>query len=246
MERDDRAAVASFVTGEQLLVGERIVLDDGASQHVRVRRLEAGAPVRLLDGQGRVGWGDLAEVGKRRVVVELERVIEISRPAPLDIIVPIADRDRMLLAAEKCVELQVTGWRPAYFARSRSVSPRGEGTRFREKVRARMRGALEQSGGAWLPETHSDIEWTDAIDLVPTHWSRFLLDARGAPLPTMISNTPTAIAVGPEGGLEHHERVAAGDRGWRLASLGDATLRFETAIIAAAAVVRAFQQSTRR
>lgn len=245
VERDDRAPVASFVTAKPFVAGERFALDDGAAQHVRVRRLDVGSRVRVLDGAGLVGWGTLAEVGKRGVVVDLARVAGTPRPAPLEVIVPIADRDRMLLAAEKAVELQITGWRPAYFSRSRSVSPRGEGEGFRDKVRARMRSALEQSGGSWLPETHHDVEWADAMTAVPVAWTRVLLDVGGAPLPTLAGDGPLAIAVGPEGGLEAQEKSAAEQLGWRLASIGASTLRFETALIAAVAIVRALQPTVR-
>ena len=47
------------------------------------------------------------------------------------------------------------------------------------------------------------------------------------------------IAVGPEGGLEDSERAQFVDAGWRLVSLGVNVLRFETAGVAALAVVRA-------
>jgi 16S rRNA (uracil1498-N3)-methyltransferase len=163
----------------------------------------------------------------------------------LEVIVPVADRDRMLLAAEKVVELQATAWRPAYFARSRSVSPRGEGEKFGARVRARMRAALEQSGGSWLPDVHVEVDWPDAAEAVPRAWTRLLMDAAGASLSSIAGNSPTAIAVGPEGGLEDTERTRAERAGWRLASLGAGTLRFETAIIAAAAVIRALQFSAR-
>jgi 16S rRNA (uracil1498-N3)-methyltransferase len=245
VERDDRAAVASFVTAKPFVAGERLALDDGAAQHVRVRRLDVGSRVRLLDGAGLVGWGRLAEVGKRSVIVEVARVAGAPKPAPLEVIVPIADRDRMLLAAEKCVELQITGWRPAYFARSRSVSPRGEGEGFHEKVRARMRSALEQSGGSWLPEIHRAVEWAGAMDGIPVAWTRVLLDVGGVPLSTLAGGSPLAIAVGPEGGLEAQEKSAAEQRGWRIASIGGSTLRFETALIAGVAIVRALQPTAR-
>jgi 16S rRNA (uracil1498-N3)-methyltransferase len=163
----------------------------------------------------------------------------------LDVIVPVADRDRMLLAAEKCVELQITSWRPVYFARSRSVTPRGEGTKFREKVKARMESALEQTGGAWMPDIHEERDAADALKAFPSDWTRLLLDAGGAPLAALAHNGPMGLAVGPEGGLEQREVADAQELGWLTASLGETTLRFETAIIAGAAVIRAAQLSLR-
>jgi 16S rRNA (uracil1498-N3)-methyltransferase len=241
VERGDSAAVASFFTNVSLAANDHIALEDSVAQHARVRRLEPGNTVRLLDGRGRVAWSELLALTKREVTVRIQRLVEVAKPIGLEIIVPIADRDRMLMAAEKCVELQVTSWRPVYFARSRSVSPRGEGDRFREKVIARMRSALEQSGGAWLPDVHVDAEASEVMRSLPPEWNRLLLDASGSPILGLVSNKPTAIAVGPEGGMEQHEVAAAESSGWRVASLGPTTLRFETAVIAGAAVVRATQ-----
>ena len=203
--------------------------------------------MRLVDGRGRVAFGKIEADGggKGELTVSVDRVVDVPRPSTLEIVVPVADRDRMLLAAEKCVELQVTAWRPAYFARSRSVSPRGEGEKFREKILARMQSALEQSGSAWLPDLHEETEILEVLINVPPACQRFILDASGAPLAALILSGPVALAVGPEGGTERHEIEAAQQAGWTAASLATTVLRFETAAIAGAAVVRAAQLAPR-
>lgn len=228
-------------------VGAILELDDDAAHHVHVRRARPGDPVRLVDGRGRIATGAIAAAGKRVTTVTLEGVVSAPRPQRLEMLVPVADRDRMLLAAEKMVELQATAWRPVYFSRSRSVSGRGEGDRFREKVAARMRSALEQSGGAWLPELHAELEATDAFANVADIGARYVLDAAGSPLARESLAGDAAVAVGPEGGLEDSELEAARAAGWSKVSLGSTTLRFETALIAAAAIIRAaqFSQGTR-
>jgi 16S rRNA (uracil1498-N3)-methyltransferase len=192
-----------------------------------------------------VGFGTIENVSKAEVIVAVERVVDVPRPIALEVVVPIADKERMLLAAEKCVELQVTAWRPTYFARSRSVSPRGEGVKFHEKVSARMQSALEQSGGAWLPHVHADADACDVLTRVPSQLRRFLLDQNGSALLSHDLSVGAAIAIGPEGGLEPAEVAAATDCGWVAVSLTTTTLRFETAVIVGAALVRATQLSTR-
>jgi 16S rRNA (uracil1498-N3)-methyltransferase len=244
VERHDRASVVTLFSSDSFAQGE-VRLHGSPAQHVRARRVQRGDPVRLLDGLGRVGSGKLLVIAKDEVTVSVDRVVEVPKPVALELIVPVADKERMLLAAEKCAELQVTAWRPVYFARSRSVTPRGEGVKFRDKVRARMQSALEQSGGAWLPEIHGETEASEAIDAVSPTWRRLILDASGRALPELVSNGPTVVAVGPEGGIERHELAAAVEGGWETASLGPATLRFETAVIAGAALIRATQLSTR-
>jgi 16S rRNA (uracil1498-N3)-methyltransferase len=193
-----------------------------------------------VDGAGSVATAEITSVQKRAASVHVHEVRRVPRPIALEMVVPVADRDRMLIAAEKCVELQVTAWRPAYFARSHSVAPRGEGDRFREKTVARMKSALEQSGGAWLPEIHSEVDVEQALhDAVGE--SRMILDVTGEPVLSHRVHQTVALAVGPEGGLESKELELARSAGWAAASLGAATLRFETAIIAGAAVIRAAQ-----
>ncbi len=219
-------------------------LGEAAAQHARVRRVRAGDRARVLDGQGRSGEGHVAEVGRGKVTVTVTDVVQTAPPPPLEVIVPVADRDRMLFAAEKCAELQVTGWRPAYFARSRSVSPRGEGEKFRSKVIARMQAALEQSAASWMPAVYEEHDADDVLTQVPPSWKRIVLDSSGTSLGPHITNIPIALAVGPEGGIESGELSRAVAQGWIVASLGPATLRFETAIIAAVSVVRALQPST--
>ena len=235
----------TLVWSELAAPGAVVRVTGAGAQHARVRRVEAGAAVRLVDGRGRVATGAITALSKGDVTIEITGVVEVPRPVPLEVIVPVADRDRMLWAAEKCVELQVTAWRPAYFARSRSVSPRGEGEKFRGKLQARMESALEQCGGAWMPAMHGEVEGAEAFASVPRDWNRLILDAGGNALPDLVSNESTSIAVGPEGGFEHAEIAAAVAGGWVAASLGPTILRFETATLAGVAVIRATQLTHR-
>ena len=231
----------TFFTAERFTPNANVTMGEDAARHARARRVEHGDAARLLDGKGRVGTGQIVDIGKRELAVRVDAVVEMPRPTEIEIVIPVADRDRMLMTAEKCAELQITGWRPAVYARSRSVSPRGEGDRFREKVQARMQAALEQSGGAWLPMIHTEVDLEAALGAIPAAWDRLLLDSRGTSYSSRISRSPLAIAVGPEGGFEPPELELAARSGWIACALAETTLRFETAAIAAVAVARATQ-----
>jgi 16S rRNA (uracil1498-N3)-methyltransferase len=146
----------------------------------------------------------------------------------------------MLWLAEKAAEFGVASWQAVRFQRSSSVSPRGEGETFHTKVRARMIGALEQSGGAWLPSLLSDAT-LGTVAASPSE-SRILLDREGAPLASLLELPALGAPVilfGPEGGLESNEVSELVEAGWRRASVAATTLRFETAGLAAVAVCRA-------
>jgi 16S rRNA (uracil1498-N3)-methyltransferase len=238
VERADQPQLASFFSHELPVEGETIVLGGDEAHHVRVRRLEVGARIRLLDGAGTVGDGVLLRVAKGSAAVEIESVRIVAPMSPLHVIVPVADRDRMLWLAEKAVELGATTWRPVIWKRSRSVSPRGEGATFQGKVRARMIAALTQSGNAWLPTLYPDAPIDRAIAAAPPG-ARLLLDQDGEPIGSMSLSAPVTLAVGPEGGIEPRERDAFVEGGFVVASLPGNVLRFETAGVAGIAVARA-------
>lgn len=241
MERRDSAGLAVFVTGEPIILGSTCTLGDDESRHVKVRRIDVGTVIGLRNGEGVVAEGTLVRLSKQGAQVEVSYVGHVAPPSPLHLLVPVADRDRLLWLAEKAAELACTSWRPVLWKRSRSVSPRGEGVTFQAKVRARMQGALAQSHGAWLPQLFPEATTDRAIQAAP-EGTRLVLDAsgvsmagRGAPaLPS-----PVVIAVGPEGGFEDDELDALHAAGFVSVGLGETILRFETAAVVAAGIVRA-------
>jgi 16S rRNA (uracil1498-N3)-methyltransferase len=242
--------LTTFVTTEPFAAGETVTLGEDEVRHIRVLRLEVGQPVGLLDGRGMRGRGALVRVAKRHAAVSVDNVSSVEPPPMVHLILPVADRDRMLWLAEKATELAATSWRPVLFKRSKSVSPRGEGPTFQQKVAARMAGALGQSHGAWLPVAYPDATVERAIAATP-EGPRLVLDLAGEPMGLLmteaVSNArehgagflkPITIVVGPEGGLETGELEQFVRAGFRPVSLGLTVLRFETAAVAALAVVR--------
>lgn len=233
-----RVSLPSFFTDASLQPGSALDLAESVAHHLRVRRLAVGEELLLLDGRGHRALATLETIGRRDARV-LVRDVTDSPPLPaVHLLVPISDRERMLWLAEKATELGVSSWRPVAWRRSRSVTPRGEGAAFAEKVRLRSVAALEQSGGAWLPSIHADASPAAAIAEAPVG-ARLVLDAGGAPMLHAPVVAPVTLAIGPEGGLEADELELLRAAGFRAASLAGNMLRFETAAVAALAVARA-------
>jgi len=206
-----------------------------------VRRIDIGTVIGLRSGEGVVAEGTLVRLSKQGAQVEVSFVEHIAPPSPLHLLVPVADRDRLLWLAEKVAELACTSWRPVLWKRSRSVSPRGEGVTFQAKVRARMQSALAQSHGAWLPQLFPEATIDRAIQAAP-YGTRLVLDTNGVPMAgrdTSARPSPVVIAVGPEGGFEPDELDALHAAGFVSVGLGKTVLRFETAAVVAAGIVRA-------
>ncbi len=234
-------SLPTFITTDPLSAESSIALGEDAAHHMRVLRLEAGALVGLADGQGSRGTGTVLRVAKRNATVHVDACAFSEPLPPVHLIVPIADRERMLWLGEKATELGASSWRPVLFKRSRSVTPRGEGPTFQQKLRARMASALEQSGGAWLPMPFPDATVETCIAAAPDG-IRVVLERGGVPMVSVLAGdvaVPVTIVLGPEGGLETLELDAFVAAGFQTATLGASLLRFETAGVAALAVARA-------
>ncbi len=248
MERPVKAPVATFLSHAQFVDGANITLSDEEMNHIRALRLSAGASVALRDGAGNGAEGILVRVAKNAAVVEVSRALTFPHLPPVHLLAPIADKERMLSLGEKATELGVSSWRPVLWKRSRSVSPRGEGPTFQQKLKARMTSALLQSRGGWLPEIFPEATVDRAIASSPPG-TRLLLDGDelegcdesfppAVALTSIDLRSPVVIALGPEGGVEPAERDQFIAAGFQRASLGPYVLRFETAGIAALAMVR--------
>ncbi len=234
------AGLPTFVTSEPLVAQGTCALDEHAARHLRVLRLDAGATIGLRDGHGGVAEGQLVRLSKGHAHVEVTAFEERPQPPAVHLLVPVADKDRMLWLAEKAAELGCTSWRPVIWRRSRSVSPRGEGMSFQLRVKARMENALAQSEGAWLPQLFPEANVERALLAAP-EGARVVLDPDGEPLVGPSSSpliAPITIAIGPEGGIERDEMDALLRAGFQRASVGATILRFETAAIAALAMAR--------
>jgi 16S rRNA (uracil1498-N3)-methyltransferase len=236
--RGTRPTVATVFVAGPMAVGGVVAIGADGAHHMRVRRLDPGARIRIVNGAGDAGGGTLTLLGRFRAEVALDEVWSIPAPSPIHLIVPVADRERMLWLAEKCTELGIASWRPAVWERSRSVSPRGEGPRFREKVLARAIGALEQSGGGWLPEILAEGPIEEVVRAAPAG-ARWVLDPDGEPLLGSRVPAPLTLALGPEGGISDAERGMLATHDVRFVSLGPSILRFETAGVGAVAAIRA-------
>jgi 16S rRNA (uracil1498-N3)-methyltransferase len=244
VERSGQSVVANFFCPEPFLPGAHLSLSEEAAQHARALRMFPGERAGLRDGVGGAARGTIARLTKRSLIIDIDEVWDIPRPPEVHMLVPVGDRDRMLLLAEKATELAATSWRPVIWRRSKSVTGRGEGPTFIGRIRARMIAALTQSGGGWLPEIHPSASVSRAVAAAPPG-ARVILDASARE--TMLSlgvGCPLAIALGPEGGLEDDERQEMTDAGFTPVRLAPTILRFETAAIAALAIARALAEAS--
>lgn len=224
-----------YVVAQDLAPGERVTLPGDDAHHLlRVVRRRVGDPLELIDASGRIWPATVTETDPACAV----RVGAEPRPAPpplpVDLIVGIAEPARLDLVVEKASELGVRSVTIVTSERTRRTpSPDAFATRV-ERLTRIAEGAARQSGNATPTAVRGLVAFFDVIDVDAT--ASLLLDPRGEiGLPAALagSSGPVRIAVGPDTGWSGAEVDRARDAGWTICGLGPATLRMETAAVAA-------------
>lgn len=177
----------------------------------KVLRMNNGDPVTYTDGLGTFGTGRLDGQTVKRGEEEAR-----ERPSALTIAVaPPANKDRQRFLVEKLTELGVARLIWVKTRHGKNRVPGGG------KVFSWVVAALEQSRGAWLMETSSDL-----VEMADLEGVIVACRPGGEPGPFEAD----VVVVGPEGGFAEDELPD----GVRLWDLGPNVLRVETAAVVAA------------
>lgn len=216
--------------------GVTVDLEDAELRHLRVRRIDVGAEVVVLDGAGHSARGPVVKHGAQLGVAI--GVVQVAPALPSTILaVGAGDKDRFLLLAERCTELSVTRLIPLETARSRTVDTRVRGSVL-ERARRRTREACKQSGNPWATVVEEACELPVLAQSHPG--LRWLLgDRDGGICPVLVPDVAVGWVIGPEGGLtpaeaEYCRIELAAD----LVGFGPAILRFDTAAVAAGVITQ--------
>ncbi len=212
--------------------GGSLVLADGERRHLEVRRAREGETVRITDGAGLLAHGTIGSDG-RLAVGEITR---IPRPAETTLAVGAGDKERFAWLAEKCAELGVTRLVPIECARSANVADRLRPQQL-PRLRKRALQAIKQSCSVWAPEVSEPVPLERWLALEHPG-ARWLADHDGISPQPVPEKEPVSILIGPEGGFTDSEIGVILDGGFTAVRLGQLTLRFETAAIAAAVLAR--------
>ena len=222
-----------FFTHKPLSPGE-FILDGPEAHHMAaVRRFAPGDRAILFNGDGAEYRVEIAEVGKKQVVLRVLGRDTPSREVPFPIVVgsalPKGDRLDFLLG--KLVEVGATRFVPLVTARS-IVNPKDGKV---EKWRRAVIEASKQCGRNVLMRIDNPLSLVEFLgsDLPMEKW--ILHTGQKTPSPLSKGELGAcAFAIGPEGGFTEDEIASALGAGWLEMSFGPRTLRTETAAIAAA------------
>ncbi|MDM9649921.1 16S rRNA (uracil(1498)-N(3))-methyltransferase [Pseudomonas wenzhouensis] len=231
--------LSRFFIDAPLSLGQHELPEAQAHYIGRVLRHAVGDAVQLFDGSGQEYLGELIEVGKKSVRVELRETFAGLSESPLHIHLGqgLSRGERMDWAIQKATELGASEITPI-------VSTRCEVRLKDERADKRMAhwrqvaiSACEQCGRSVLPLIHAPLEleaWLQQIEAD----LKLVLHPVAAPLQSHDKPNSLAFLVGPEGGLSEAEVDQAKAVGFHAARLGPRVLRTETAPVVALSVAQ--------
>ena len=216
-----------------LTEGSRVELDAGQANYLgNVMRLGEGAELLLFDGRSGEWLGRIAEAGKKRMVLTVDRRVREPETIP-DMWLAFAPvkRTQTDWLVEKATELGVARLMPV--VTQRTIVDRVNLDRL-ESIAIE---AAEQCGRTIVPEIAEPVALPRLLKERDAERTLYFADeAGGEPAATAFRPGPALILTGPEGGFTDGEREAIRAAPNSVAiSLGPRILRAETAALAALA-----------
>lgn len=211
------------------IAGGELRVEGEAYKHLfRARRLAVGDRLRVVDGQGRARWAEVARIDRSGAVLSLGEPAPANEPTVrLDLLVPTLRPERASWMVEKVTEL---GVRAIHFLHTERA-PRHFGAGTLDRLRRVAAAALEQCHGACLPEITGPHDWRELPELAGQAEARWLLDPEAEVAGWGSPAASGVLLIGPEGGWSGRERDELRAAGWRAVGLGPRVLRIETAAV---------------
>lgn len=231
--------LSRFFIDAPLCIGQHELPEAQAHYIGRVLRHAVGDAVQLFDGSGQEFLGELIEVGKKSVRVELREQFAGQAESSLQVHLGqgLSRGERMDWAIQKATELGASVITPI-------VSERCEVRLKDERADKRLAhwrqvaiSACEQCGRSVLPVIHSPVLLADWLKQTEAEL-KLVLHPVAEPLTSHASPATLAFLIGPEGGLSDGEVEQAKAAGFHAARLGPRVLRTETAPVVALAVAQ--------
>jgi len=239
-----------FLISSQSIHEGLITLDPAESHHLaHVLRKKTGDVITLTHGEGDSFEAKILQT-RGNVVLEILSSKKFASTEGPQILLAIAllKGPRMDWLIEKATELGARQILP--FTSERCVVKPGGPQDQIKKIQRWTRiseAALKQSAQTLLPQVGPLLSFSELLDRTRGREALKILfspdiEGKGSarPLEIIVSKKPPPFwwaVIGPEGGFSPREVSAAKNAGFQLATLGNYTLRAETAAIAALSVI---------
>jgi 16S rRNA (uracil1498-N3)-methyltransferase len=212
--------------------GADVALDPAQANYLgNVLRLGAGAELLVFDGISGEWLARIAEAGKKRMALTVERKTREPESIPdlWHAFAPVK-RAQTDWLVEKATELGAARLVPV-------MTQRTVAERVRlDRLESIAIEAAEQCGRTRVPQIAAPVPLRRLVEeLDPARHFYFADETGGEPLAAAFEEGPAVILVGPEGGFTDEERAFVRGSGASPVSLGPRILRAETAALAAIA-----------
>lgn len=237
-----------FFLSSSNIKDEIVKLSEAESHHLmNVLRKKIGDSITVVNGSGLTMQAKIDSIQQKRIEIKIfEKKLNEEPPPYFILYQAILKNPRMDWLIEKVVELGVSSIIP--FLPERSVikidSDKEKASKLQRWERIAL-AALKQSNRTILPQIGPILPWKELLqklreeesikilfDLSPQHPFEKLSDL----FEPNSKKTTYSILIGPEGGFNAHEIESALERNFHLVSLGNQTLRAETAALKAISI----------
>ncbi|MEN6356953.1 MAG: 16S rRNA (uracil(1498)-N(3))-methyltransferase [Armatimonadota bacterium] len=234
-----------LINPNQINGSDAVISGETARQITKVLRLKEGDMICLLDGLGNEHSALITSISKDHVSTRIITTNLCDREPKLRLTLAIClpKGDRLDLIVQKCAELGISKY---IIVNSERVVTRLDESKAADRL-ARWRKiageAVEQCGGARLPEVNGIISFSELPseikknDLALVAWEEEQSVSLKGALQENAGAKSVMLIIGPEGGLTEDEVETAKSVGAVCVSLGRRVLRTETAAIAGCAAI---------
>lgn len=223
--------------------GAELSLPPSGAQHLtRVLRLREGAALSVFDGEGQEFRAEISHIQGSAVQVRLTAALPTTSESPLQItlVQGVSRGERMDWTLQKATELGIAAIIPVITSRSVVRLDARQAQKKQEHWRAVVTSACEQCGRARIPTVAEPQTLREFLTTGRKEGLRLVLSPSAPASLAGLSSMPgrAQILIGPEGGLDDDEILAARDAGFMPVRLGPRVLRTETAAVVALSVLQ--------
>jgi 16S rRNA (uracil1498-N3)-methyltransferase len=219
-------------------------IDGADAHHLRVvLRLQPGAMIAVLDGQGQEYQARIIAMERERVCLALESTVPNASESSVEIVMAqgyLKDK-KMDELIRPLTELGVSRWIPFLAARSVPAPDQKRLSARQERWRKLSLEAVKQCGRRRAMRIDPVVSFEDALKEAQQCDMRLIFWEQCAPSRHRTAARPDRpsklfILIGPEGGFEANEVTRAQQEGFLTVGMGPRVLRAQTAALAAAVI----------
>ncbi|MCV6611951.1 MAG: 16S rRNA (uracil(1498)-N(3))-methyltransferase [Amphritea sp.] len=217
-----------------LIATDTAVIRDRRFQHIStVHKAETGQSLKVGMLNGKIGTGIVTELTEQAVTLQIDLTSEPPSPLPLTMLLALP-RPKMLKRTLQTVTSM--GVKELYLINAYRVDKSywSSPVLHQDSIHEQLLLGLEQAGDTRLPRVHLRKRFKpfieDELPAIAKHTRALVAHPYNAATCPGPDNTPTTLAIGPEGGFIPYEVEKLQQAGLQSIHIGQRILRVENAV----------------